>query len=313
MLAYSDQWFAEAANLINPARPITIPGKVVYTGGWYDGWETRRHNPNTFDYVVIRLGAASGTISGVEVDTAFFNGNEAPGISVEGCISDNDDEIASWGAGQGSWETILGYQPCGPSRRQGWRLNSPTTKAYTHVRLNMYPDGGIARFRLYGRVVPVFPADESIELDLAAAVNGGLAVAWSDQHFGSVDRLLVPGRGKDMSDGWETRRSRVQGHVDWVIVKLGIRGKVNKVVVDTAHFRGNFPESIIVRGIDWNENGEPSYDEAKWVDLVSRTKCGPDKEHEFQSPVHTPFTHVLLVMIPDGGIKRFRVFGTRST
>lgn len=314
MLSFSDQWFAEASNLINPKAPIRQPGKMVYSGAWYDGWETRRHNSAPFDWVVIRLGVASGTVEGVEIDTAFFNGNEAPAISVEGCFCENDEEVVGWKGDRGKWETILGFKPCGPSRRQAWKLSAPSQKAYTHVRLNMYPDGGIARFRLFGHAVPVFPSDKNAIFDLAAAQNGAVAISCSDQHFGTKDNLLLPGRGEDMGDGWETARSRVKGHQDWTIIRLGTRGTVEKLIVDTAHFRGNFPQKVLVQGLSWEENAEPGESAPGWFDLIEASSCGPDKEHHFESLAQDrPITHIKLVIIPDGGVKRIRALGKRST
>lgn len=314
ILAFSDQWFAEASNLINPKPPIRQPGKMVYTGAWYDGWETRRHNQEPFDWVIVRLGVASGTVKGVEVDTAFFNGNHAPSISVEGCFSADDEEVVSWQGGRGKWETILGHQECGPSQRFGWKLDEPASKRYTHVRLNMYPDGGIARFRLFGHAVPVFPEDKEAIFDLAAAQNGGVAVSCSDQHFGTKDNLLLPGRGHDMGDGWETSRSRSPGHVDWTIVRLGAPGRVTNVLVDTAHFRGNFPQKVKLEALAWEDaTSEPGPDAEGWKELVAPSKCGPDQEHEFESAVKdTAVTHVKIIIIPDGGVKRLRVFGKRA-
>ncbi|TQV91220.1 allantoicase [Cordyceps javanica] len=312
ILGFSDQWFAEAANLLTPTAPISQPGKMVFTGAWYDGWETRRHNQEPFDWVVIRLGVASGTVEGVEVDTAFFTGNYAPFISVEGCFSDDDDEVLSWQGTRGGWETIVGIRECGPSQRLSWKLDAPTKKQYTHVRLNMYADGGIARFRLFGHAVPVFPADPNAVLDLAAAQNGGVAVSCSDQHFGTKDNLLLPGRGKDMGDGWETARSRGRDHVDWTIVKLGAPGHVDKFVVDTAHFRGNFPQKVRLEAIN-STSGSPAADDAGWKEVVPPTKTKADLEHEFVSAdTNSVFTHIKLVMIPDGGIKRVRAFGRRA-
>lgn len=313
ILSFSDEWFAEASNLLSPKPPVRMPGKMVYSGAWYDGWETRRHNPAPFDYVVIRLGVASGIVEGIEIDTFAFSGNHAPAISVEGVFSDNDEEVISWKGEKGQWETILGLQECGPSQRFGWKLANPTKKAYTHVRLNMYPDGGIARFRLYGHAVPVFPEDKDAIFDLAAAQNGGVAISYSDQHFGVIANLIYPGRGKDMGDGWETSRSRGKGHVDWAIIKLGAKGLIQNLVVDTAFFRGNYPQAIKVEAIDWNGEGEPGALADDWVDVVAPSKCGPDQEHPHESLVKDkPFTHVKLVMIPDGGVKRIRVFGKRS-
>ncbi|EHK15458.1 uncharacterized protein TRIVIDRAFT_214821 [Trichoderma virens Gv29-8] len=312
VLGFSDEWFAEANNLLTPTAPISQPGKMVYTGAWYDGWETRRHNAEEFDWVVIRLGVASGTVKGVEIDTAFFNGNNAPAISVEGCFSDNDEEVVSWKGGRGKWEAILDIRECGPSQRHGWKLEEPTGKQYTHVRLNMYPDGGIARFRLFGHAVPVFPEDKDAVFDLAAAQNGGIAISCSDQHFGTKDNLLLPGRGKDMGDGWETKRSRGKDHVDWTIVKLGAPGYIQEFIVDTAHFRGNFPQKVAVHGLSWQGEGQPEANSEGWVEAVAPSKTGPDVEHKFVSAVgDVPLTHVKLTMIPDGGVKRFRAFGKR--
>ena len=313
ILAFSDEWFAEAANLLTPTAPIRQPGKMVYTGAWYDGWETRRHNSEPFDWVIVRLGVASGIVVGVEVDTTFFSGNHAPAISVEGCFSQDDDEIISWKGARGKWEAILGVQACGPSHRFGWKLNEPSSKQYTHIRLNMYPDGGIARFRLFGHAVPVFPDNEKEIFDLAAAQNGGVAISCSDQHFGTKDNLLLPGRGTDMGDGWETARSRTKGHVDWAVIKLGAPGHISKVIVDTAHFRGNFPQKVTVEAISWSAESEPTVTEEGWKTIVPPSKCGPDQEHAFECAVRdTPFSHVKLVIIPDGGVKRLRVLGTRK-
>ncbi|KAI1460814.1 hypothetical protein F4805DRAFT_465318 [Annulohypoxylon moriforme] len=303
VLGFSDQWFADADNLLTPTAPIRQPGKMVYTGAWYDGWETRRHNPEPFDWVVIRLGVASGTVKGVEIDTAFFNGNHAPAISVEGCFSSDDNEVLSWKGERGGWEPILSIQECGPSQRFGWKLDNPTSKQYTHVRLNMYPDGGIARFRLFGHAVPVFPEDVDAIFDLAAAQNGGVAVSCSDQHFGTKDNLILPGRGKDMGDGWETARSRSKGHVDWAIIRLGATALIQDFVVDTAFFRGNFPQKTKIDAIAWKKSGEPGADAEGWTEVLEPSKCGPDQEHNFTSAIKDkPFTHVKLTIIPDGAM-----------
>jgi len=313
ILSVSDEWFAPATNLLLPTNPI-YSEKQVFTGQWMDGWETRRHNRAAFDYGIIRLGVSSGTISGIEVDTAFFQGNEAPAISVEGCLGSDNEEVISWKGERGKWEVILGLQKCGPSQRHAWKLNSPPTKAFTHVRLNMYPDGGIARFRIYGKAIPILPPDKEETFDLAAAQNGGIAVSWSNQAFGTLaSNLLLPGRGPDMADGWETARSRTDDHVDWVIVKLGVPGKVKSLILDTAHFRGNFPEQAQVAGIhDLSEDGPRASDEY-WRDLTVLSECEADKEHTFESLDQEPtFTHVKLTIFPDGGVKRLRVFGTRA-
>ncbi|KAF2456947.1 galactose-binding domain-like protein [Lineolata rhizophorae] len=319
IVSLSDEWFASASNLTTPTPPVRKPGVFTHAGAWYDGWETRRHNRAPFDFVIFRLGVASGRVHGVEVDTAFFNGNHAPEVSVEGCAlgADDDDDEARLGAPDfPAWEPVLPRQECGPSRRHAWLLPPrPAAPAYTHVRLAMYPDGGIARFRLYGLAEPVFPAAADAVLDLAAAVNGGVAAACSDQHFGAKDNLLLPGRGVDMGDGWETKRTRGP-HVDWVVVKLGAPGEVVKVVVDTAHFRGNFPQKVAVFAGRWAEGVLPGSEDKGWVEVLEPMETGPDREHEYGADVlknvkGETYSHLKLVIIPDGGVKRFRVFGRR--
>jgi allantoicase len=314
ILSFSDEWFAAASNLTNPTPPVRKPGVFTHAGAWYDGWETRRHNTEEADWVVFRLGVASGKVLGVEIDTAFFNGNHAPEVAVEGVFSDDDEKVKD--KRFAGWESILARQECGPSQKHGWVLPALTEKAYTHVRLLMYPDGGIARFRLYGIALPVFPENKDEVFDLAATVNGGRAISCSDQHFGTIDNLLLPGRGVDMGDGWETKRTRGP-HVDWTIVKLGAKGHIQKILIDTAHFRGNFPQKVQVFAAEIAEGQEPTHDDPAWVEVLAPTKTGPDAEHFYEGEQLAnvqgkAFTHTKLVIIPDGGVKRFRIFGTRA-
>lgn len=289
----------------------------TYAGAWYDGWETRRHNPAPFDWVVFRLGVASGRVNGVEIDTGFFNGNHAPEIAVEGCFRPDAQEEELKNPEFTGWTTILSRQECGGACRQAWTLDQDSEvakQAFTHVRLCMFPDGGIGRFRLYGVALPVFPNDVNEVFDLAATVNGGVAVRCSDQHFGTKDNLLLPGRGKDMGDGWETKRSRGI-HTDWVIIRLGASGEIVKLLVDTAHFRGNFPQKVQIFAA--HSETEPAADDASWVQVLGPSPCGPDKEHVYEEGqldniTGKVYTHVKMVIIPDGGVKRLRVFGRRK-
>ncbi|KAK5938590.1 Allantoicase [Knufia obscura] len=339
ILSLSDEYFASAANLLTPTPAIRKPGVYVHTGAWYDGWETRRHNSKPFDWVVVKLGCV-GVIEGVEVDTAHFSGNEAPEAGLEGCFVAEEDEQAGKGVAEDTWdkwEEILPKQACGPSQRQAWKVAGVGVEGrqWTHLRLKMFPDGGIARLRVYGRVVPPpLPsgaagagAERPLE-DLASALNGGVAVECSDQHFGTKSNLVLPGRGKDMGDGWETARSRTVRHTDWAIIKLGLKGKsIEKVVVDTKDFRGNFPRGVKVEG--WPQepakaalSGEqPRADSAGWVPLIDGEKpCQADTEHVFEGDelvASVPledwvWTHVKMTIIPDGGVKRLRIMGKRA-
>jgi allantoicase len=314
VVRFSDEWFADAVNLIKPTPPIRQAGKFTPKGAWYDGWETRRHNPEPVDWVIFRLGVFKANIVGAEVDTAFFSGNHAPAISVEG-VSVGKNDVPGPTA---DWKEIIPIQECGPSQRHFLLRDKPTEQAFTHIRLRMYPDGGIARFRLYGLPVPEFPDDLSTEIDLAHVSNGGVAVLWSDKHFSSPDNLLISGRGVDMSDGWETARSRTPGHVDWVVVKLGARGRIDRIIVDTAYFLGNYPKAITVEGLNAENVIINGANDSRWEMLVPESQTSPGKEHEYlrlkglaDISSTQVFTHVKLTIIPDGGVKRLRVFGRR--
>ena len=253
----------------------------------------------------------------MEVDTAFFNGNHAESVEVWGTYETDegaDERVKE--AGYKNWRPMLGKRGCGASRRQAWKINGEITEV-THVKLCMFPDGGIARFRLYGVAVPVWPKDESEEVELSSALMGGRVVGFSDEHFGKAGNVLMPGRGVDMGDGWETKRSRESGHSDWVVVKLGARGSVRSCMVDTMHFRGNFPQGVKVEGLDAEGEEVVSGDDERWVETVGVQGCEKDKEHVFaggllKSVEGRAFTHMKMTIIPDGGVKRFRVFGTRA-
>ncbi|RLV93649.1 Allantoicase [Spathaspora sp. JA1] len=310
IISCSDQFFAAAENLIKPKPPIRDATKFTYSGAWYDGWETRRHNPEEADWVTFNLGVSSAYLIGCEVDTAFFNGNHAPYISIEALQSFDNDNLET--VKESDWEEVIPKTECGPSQRHFFSRIALTEKNYTHARLRMYPDGGIARFRLYGLVVPVFSKSIEQVLDLASVQNGGVAVKFSDQHFGTADNLLLPGRGHDMSDGWETKRSRDPGHTDWVIIKLGIRAKLHRIVVDTAHFRGNYPQLINVEATYVDKEQSLSCDLRTWDVIVPDSKTSADKEHYYdidEEFANNVYSHIKLTIIPDGGVKRVRAFG----
>lgn len=339
IVSFSDEYFASASNLLTPTPPIRKAGVFVHTGAWYDGWETRRHNSKEYDWVVIKLGCVA-RIDAVEVDTAYFNGNEAPQAGLDGCSIAKEEEEGSGVEKEGfpGWNEILPPSKCGPSQRQAWKVSGPSVqgKEFTHLRLKQYPDGGIARLRVFGTVIPpllppnVTSGKEARPLeDLASALNGGVAIACSDQHFGGKHYLVLPGRGKDMGDGWETARSRFKGHTDWAIIRLGLRGrKIEKVVVDTKDFRGNFPRAVKVEA--WatevakaalDTEADPKADGVGWKELVRGEQlCQADHEHEYEGeqlvvsepPEGHVWTHVKMTIVPDGGVKRLRVFGRRA-
>ncbi|THH03435.1 hypothetical protein EW145_g6258 [Phellinidium pouzarii] len=303
----SDEFFAEAENLIKVESAPSLKGQFGPNGALYSGWETRRHNP-TYDWCIIKFGAA-GLISGFVIDTAHFNGNEAPEASVQALL-EVGSELPR--ANDPRWTELLPRVALGPNSLQNFKVDR-STDAYNYVKLNMYPDGGIARFRVYGLIRAVFQENSDESVDLAHVFSGGRVVFVSDQHFGVGSNLLLPGRGKDMGDGWETKRSRTPGHRDWVIIKLGEPGYLENALIDTAFFKGNFPESFELHAID-SPNIIPDEDESAWTCILSRAKLGPHAEHHFdlENVQAKVYSHVRVTIFPDGGLMRVRIIGKRA-
>ncbi|KAG2079215.1 Allantoicase [Suillus decipiens] len=302
----SDEFFAEAFHLLEVEPAPSLKGQFGPNGALYNGWETRRHNPS-YDWCVIELGTL-GTIVGFDIDTTHFNGNEAPEASVDGIF---DSSLGEHDVNNAKWTEILPRVPLGPSQRHLFKI--PETERVRYVKLNMYPDGGIARFRVYGNVVPVQPDSPQEVFDLAHVFAGGRVTFMSDQHFGIGANLILPGRGKDMGDGWETKRSRQKGHKDWVIIQLGTPGHLRTVEIDTAHFKGNFPETCELHAL-YSEDEIPDSNDVEWAQILSPVKLGPHRRHFFalEADVSIAYTHVKLTVYPDGGIKRVRVYGTKG-
>ncbi|KAI8384224.1 galactose-binding domain-like protein [Radiomyces spectabilis] len=304
IVAVTDEFFAPATNMINPAPPQHCPGRFVDTGAWMDGWETKRHNP-TYDWCIVKLGF-SGSIRGFDIDTHYFTGNQAPFASVEAAFCPEGDVLAK----DVQWTEILPKVELPPSCHNVFILDQPTA-VYTHVRVNNIPDGGIARFRAYGNVSAIFPKDTSAVIDLAYVGNGGRCVAASDEHFGPGSNLLLPGRGCNHDDGWQTRRSREPNHSDFVIIRLGAKGHVLKLEIDTSDFHGNYPKELIIEGT--NTDTEVPEASAQWTKLVDAGKVGPHGLFYFDLPsTDKVFSHLRVTIVPDGGLKRVRAYGVRE-
>ncbi|RCH80453.1 Allantoicase [Rhizopus stolonifer] len=297
----TDEFFAAASNMINPLPPIHAPGKFVETGAWMDGWESKRHNPD-HDWAIIKLGF-HGTFEGFDIDTHYFTGNQAPFASVEAAYVPAGSDVES---DKTEWTEILPKVPLPPTQHNVFVLDKPT-KVYSHLRLNNIPDGGIARFRAYGHVSPTLPKDKSQVIDLAFCGNGGRAVDVSDAHYTPGSNILLPGRGKNMGDGWETKRSRTPNHTDHVTVRLGQPGHLLKAVIDTSDYRGNYPHKIILQA---TKSQEFNPKDSEWTTLIEPASVGPHGLFYFDLP-HTDktFSHAKIIIVPDGGIKRLRLYG----
>ena len=301
----TDDFFADKTRLISPAAPVFIPGKYDDNGKWMDGWESRRKRTPGHDWCVVKLGVA-GVVAGLEIDTSHFTGNYPPGAMVEACVSDL--EIPGEDAG---WTAVTPKLDLKGDDRV--YVSVDRAQPVTHLRLHIYPDGGVARLRVWGRVSIDWtkaPADAIV--DLLATASGGRGIIANDEHFGRVENLTAPGRGVDMGDGWETRRRREPGH-DWAILELGTTGIVEAIEVDTAHFKGNYPDRCSIQAMG-SATGSPAEIAAQaehWPVLLPEVKLQPDHVHAFRDEIAAlgPVRFVRLNIFPDGGVSRLRIRG----
>lgn len=308
-LACSDDFFAEKENLLKPGRGIFIADKYTDRGKWMDGWESRRKRTPGHDWCVIQL-ATSGKIHGVDIDTNFFLGNHPPHASIEACYFDSTGEFDFENA---QWKEILPKSPLQPGSQNFYEIADK--EIYTHLKLHIYPDGGVARLKVYGEVYKDWSKVSDTEvIDLAAAVNGAKSVLCNDMFFSHMDNLIMPGRGVNMGDGWETKRNRTPNNRDWVIVRLAHEGVITKALIDTCHFKGNYPDSCVVEGcnIPLDQENRLETSELIWKTILPQVKLSADYEHYFENEIASkePFTHVRLSIFPDGGVSRMRLWGT---
>jgi allantoicase len=294
----TDDFFAAKERVIDSASPVFIDGKYDDHGKWMDGWESRRKRTPGHDYCVIRLGVP-GVIRGFDIDTAYFTGNYPPEASIEACNSDVD-------VPESGWDEILPKTALTGNAHH--YLACDDDRAWTHVRLHIYPDGGIARLRIFGAVQADFAGVDGY-VDLAAVENGGRAIACSDEHYGSMHNLNAPGRGVNMGDGWETARRRGPGN-DWVIIALAQAGVIERAEVDTAHFKGNYPDRVSLEAGYFESDASAAPDAKNWRTLMPETKLKMDQQHYFEE-LESPgkVSHVRMSIYPDGGISRLRLFG----
>jgi allantoicase len=304
VLYSNDEFFADKDNLVKSEAAAFVPGKYTDRGKWMDGWETRRRRAPGHDWCIVRLGVP-GIVRHVVVDTSHFKGNFPESCSLETTSAPAETPLDAL---EGSpWREIVR-----PTKLEGDRRNVlPVAHAWraTHVRLRIFPDGGVARLRLHGEALPhprwMGRRGAEQEVDLASAENGGVVVAASDTFFGPRHALVMPGRATDMSDGWETRRTRREGP-EWVVVKLAAEGTIRRIDLDTWRFKGNAPESAAL-------SVAPAH-EGPWDDILPRTKLLPHTCHVFDAAIapHSPARFARLSIWPDGGVSRLRLFGAPS-
>lgn len=304
-VAVSDEFFAPSERLLHSEPALFIPDKYDDHGKWMDGWETRRRRNGGHDWCVVRLGRP-GVIRGVDIDTSHFTGNYPPAASLQACRCDGGDPT-----GDADWIEILPAVSLTGDQHHFHAIDD--SRVFSHLKLNIYPDGGIARLRIYGEPQCDWDRIGRDELvDLLALEYGGRAIACNDQHFGSMLNLNLPGRGINMGDGWETRRRRDPGN-DWVILALGHAGEIRAVAVDTAHFKGNYPDRCSIQGALVEAGTDQSLitQSMFWPELLSPQPLSMDTIHRFEAELQAigPISHVRVNIFPDGGLSRVRLFG----
>jgi allantoicase len=312
VLLSNDDFFAAKENLLKMSAPVFIEGKYTDRGKWMDGWESRRRRTPGFDWCIIRLGLP-GIIRGVVVDTSFFRGNYPEHCSLEATTMDGlptDDELTDEAV---NWLQLLPQMALVGDSQNPFPIQF--NQRVTHLRFKIYPDGGVARLRVFGEVAPDW---EKVKrsggyVDLAAVENGALVLSCSDMFFGHRHNLIMPGRAANMSDGWETKRRRGPGH-DWVIIKLGAPGSIRHIEIDTSHFKGNFPESCSLEACNAEGLATESLTDLSvpWNNVLARTKLQAHTRHYFDQELLDAgvVSHLRFNIFPDGGVSRLRVYGS---
>ena len=307
----NDDFFAPKENLLRASAPVFIEGKYTDRGKWMDGWESRRRRTPGFDWCIIRLGLP-GIVRGVIVDTSYFRGNYPEHCAIDGATFNGLPTVDELTDESVQWVPLLPQLPLAGDSQNQFPIHY--NERLTHLRFKIFPDGGVARLRVYGVVSPDWERlnRSGGDVDLAAVENGALVISCSDMFFGHRHNLIMPGRAANMSDGWETKRRRGPGH-DWAIIKLGRPGLINSVEVDTSHFKGNFPESCSLETCNAGGASEDRLTDlsTSWASLLPRTKLQAHTRHYFaQELLDTGVaTHLRFNIFPDGGVSRLRVYG----
>ncbi|VAV88036.1 Allantoicase [hydrothermal vent metagenome] len=300
----TDDFFADKARLILGPEPVFVPDLYDDNGKWMDGWESRRKRVPGHDHCTVRLGQP-GRVFAVEIDTRHFTGNFPPFASVEACVFAGEipPEDTKWS------ELVAKTSLQGDSQA---RFEVQAKTAFTHIRLHIYPDGGVARLRVFGRIERDWSANSANEIvDLAALELGGRPIGCNDAHFGTPENMIAPGLGANMGDGWETRRRREPGH-DWAVLALAHPGKISKVLLDTKHFKGNYPDRFFLQAALCDKLSDSQILAAAktWPIILPEQKLSADNVHEFALQDSPKISHIRLNIIPDGGVSRLRLFGT---
>ena len=300
----TNEFFAPAKRIINPWPPVFKEGVFDKHGKWMDGWETRRKRGKGYDYLILKLGRP-GRISKIDIDTSYFSGNQPTKVSLQACFSKKKLPNKN-----SKWTTILKKKPTKANSHHFFNIKNKSI--FTHIKLNIFPDGGVARIRIYGSM-KILKNFTGKVLNLTSVLNGATPIACNNEHFGRAENILASGMGKNMGDGWETRRSRGK-NFDWLIIKCATAGKINKIQIDTHHFKGNYPDKCSIQAalIDKKISSRAIVNNSKkWKLLLNKVKLYAHKKHNFKNNLmkSKKINYIKINIFPDGGISRIRVFG----
>ena len=299
----TDDFFASANRIINPTEPVFKIGVFDKHGKWMDGWESRRKRTTGHDYIIIKLGRP-GIIKKVDVDTSHFNGNQPAMVSIEGSYSKSDK------LNQFRWQPLLSKKKTKADSHHYFTIKN--NQVFTHIKFNIFPDGGVARLRLYGSISKSKKLKNK-KINLASLLDGSSVIACNNEHFGKAENILAPGKAKNMGDGWETRRRRGKGF-DWLILNTLDGKEIDKIEISTHHFKGNFPShcSIQAAYLTNSKNSKQIVKSStKWRYLLKNVKLSADKVHVFKNMLlkKDKINYIKINIFPDGGISRFKIFG----
>ena len=301
----TDDFFAAAHRILKTDIPVFKDGLFDKHGKWMDGWETRRRRSKGYDYLVLKLGKP-GKIFDIDIDTSHFNGNQPTHASLEGCFSRSKPNKKT------KWTRLLGKKKLGPNKNHNFKSQNKST--FNYIRLNIFPDGGVARLRLYGKIEIDKKIINHKNINLTSVLNGASIVGCNNEHFGRAENIIAPGKGKNMGDGWETRRSRGK-NFDWLIIKFGKPGLIKKLEIDTHHFKGNYPDSCSIQTAIINKdlsNNLIVKNSKNWKFILNKSKLSGHKKHVFKKFLikRNKENYLKINIYPDGGISRIRAFGS---
>ena len=301
----TDDFFAAAHRILKTDIPVFKDGLFDKHGKWMDGWETRRRRSKGYDYLVLKLGKP-GKIFDIDIDTSHFNGNQPSHASLEGCFSRSKPNKKT------KWTRLLGKKKLGPNKNHNFKSQNKST--FNYIRLNIFPDGGVARLRLYGKIEIDKKTINNKNINLTSVLNGASIVGCNNEHFGRAENIIAPGKGKNMGDGWETRRSRGK-NFDWLIIKFGKPGLIKKLEIDTHHFKGNYPDSCSIQTAIINKdlsNNLIVKNSKNWKFILNKSKLSAHKKHVFKKFLikRNKENYLKINIYPDGGISRIRAFGS---